>query len=118
MPRSLCRDRKVVDKKHTTTDGSSTASELTEGSLCACDIVGFRNLNGEVGLRADGPTVMFQDNQAAIQIMMNRGSLSQRSKATDIRTLTVRNKVEDLLVVPIYLETSAPKPWIPSSLQS
>jgi hypothetical protein len=95
-----------TSKKHTTTDGSSTASELTEGSLCACDIVGFRNLNDEVGLRADGPTVMFQDNQAAIQIMMNRGSLSQRSKATDIRTLTVRNKVEDLLVVPIYLETS------------
>jgi hypothetical protein len=95
-----------TSKKHTTTDGSSTASELTEGSLCACDVVGFRNLNDEVGLRADGPTIMFQDNQAAIQIMMNRGSLSQRSKATDVRTLTVRNKVEDLLVVPIYLETS------------
>jgi hypothetical protein len=95
-----------TSKKHTTTDGSTTASELTEGSLCACDIVGFRNLNDEVGLRADGPTVMFQDNQAAIQIMMNRGSLSQRTKATDIRTLTVRNKVEDLMVVPIYLETT------------
>jgi hypothetical protein len=95
-----------TSKKHTTTDGSTTASELTEGSLCACDIVGFRNLNDEVGLRADGPTIMFQDNQAAIQIMMNRGSLSQRTKATDIRTLTVRNKVEDLLVVPIYLETT------------
>ncbi len=37
---------------------------------------------------------------------MNRGSLSQRTKATDIRTLTVRNKVEDLMVVPIYLETT------------
>ena len=95
-----------TSKKHTTTDGSSTASELTEGSLCACDVVGFRNLNEEIGLKADGPTIIYQDNQAAIQIMMNRGSLSQRSKATDVRTLTVRNKVEDLLVVPIYLETT------------
>jgi hypothetical protein len=42
---------------------------------------------------------MYQDNQAAIQIMMNRGSLSKRTKATDIRTLSVRNKVEDLKVV-------------------
>jgi hypothetical protein len=36
---------------------------------------------------------------------MNRGSLSKKTKATDIRTLTIRNKVEDLKVVPIYLET-------------
>jgi hypothetical protein len=49
---------------------------------------------------------MYQDNQAAIQIMMNRGSLSKKTKATDIRTLSVRNKVEDLKVVPIYLDTT------------
>ncbi len=39
-----------TSKRHTTTNGSTTASELTEGSLCACDVVGFRNLNEEVGL--------------------------------------------------------------------
>jgi hypothetical protein len=50
--------------------------------------------------------VLYQDNQAAIQITMNRGSLSKKTKATDIRTLSIRNKVEDLKVVPIYLETS------------
>ena len=37
---------------------------------------------------------------------MNRGSLSKKTKATDIRTLSIRNKVEDLKIVPIYLETS------------
>ena len=95
-----------TSKKHTTTDDSTTAAELTEGYLCACDVEGFRNLNDEIGLTADGPTVMFQDNQAAIQIMMNRGSLSRKTRATDIRTLTVRNKVEDLKIVPIYLETT------------
>ncbi len=50
--------------------------------------------------------MLYQDNQAAIQITMNRGSLSKKTKATDIRTLSIRNKVEDLKVVPIYLETS------------
>ena len=37
---------------------------------------------------------------------MNRGSLSRKTRATETRTLTVRNKVEDLKVVPIYIKTT------------
>ncbi len=66
----------------------------------------MRNLNDEIGLKQDGPTVIYQDNQAAIKIAMNRGSLSRRTRATETRTLTVRNKVEDLKVVPIYVKTT------------
>ena len=66
----------------------------------------MRNLNSEIGLEQDGPTTIFQDNQAAIQIAMNRGSLSKKTRATETRTLTVRNKVEDLKVVPIYIITT------------
>ena len=95
-----------TSKRHTTTDDSTTCAELTEAYLASCDIEGFRNINAEIGLKAEGPTVLFQDNQAAIQIAMNRGSLSKKTRATEIRTLTLRNKVEDLKVVPIYLETS------------
>ncbi len=95
-----------TSKRHTTTDDSTTAAELTEAYLAACDIEGFRNILTEIGLRPEGPTVLFQDNQSAIQIAMNRGSLSRKTRATEIRTLTLRNKVEDLKVVPIYLETS------------
>ena len=57
-------------------------------------------------MRDDSPTVLFQDNQAAIQIAMNRGSLSRKTRAAEIRTLTVRNKIEDFKVVPIYCETT------------
>jgi hypothetical protein len=95
-----------TSKRHTTTDDSTTAAELTEAYLCACDIEGFRNMNEEIGFKADGPTILYQDNQAAIQIAMNRDSLSKKTKATDIRTLSIRNKVEDLKVVPIYLDTT------------
>ncbi len=95
-----------TSKRHTTTDDSTTAAELTEAYLASCDIEGFRNINEEIGLRVNEPTILYQDNQAAIQITMNRGSLSKKTKATDVRTLTIRNKVEDLKVVPIYLETS------------
>jgi len=95
-----------TSKRHTTTDDSTTAAELTEAYLAACDIEGFRNILTEIGLRPEGPTILFQDNQSAIQIAMNRGSLSKKTRATEIRTLTLRNNVEDLKVVPIYLETS------------
>jgi hypothetical protein len=94
-----------TSKRHTTTDDSTTAAELTEAYLCACDVEGFRNINEEIGLRAEGPTILYQDNQSAIQIAMNRGSLSKKTRAMEVRVLAVRNKVEDMKVVPIYLET-------------
>jgi hypothetical protein len=92
-------------KKHTTTDDSTTAAELTEMHLCACDVVGFRELLKEIGLEQQEPTVIFQDNQAAIQISMNRGSLSKKTRAMEVRVFSVRNKIEDMKVVPIYLKT-------------
>jgi hypothetical protein len=95
----------LTSKRHTTTDDSTTAAELTECHLCACDILGFRELMKEVGLEQRGPTIIFQDNQAAIQIAMNRGSLSKKTRAMDVRVFSVRNKIEDMKVVPIYLET-------------
>ena len=95
-----------TSKRHTTTDDSTTAAELTEAYLASCDVEGFRNLNEEIGLRNEEPTVLYQDNQAAIQIAMNRGSLSKKTRATEIRTLTIRNKIEDFKIVPIYIETT------------
>ena len=95
----------LTSKKHTTTDDSTTAAELTELHLCACDVVGFRELMKEIGLEQKGPTVIFQDNQAAIQIAMNRGSLSKKTRAMEVRVFSVRNKIEDMKVEPIYLKT-------------
>jgi len=95
----------LSSKKHTTTDDSTAAAELTELHLCACDVVGFRELMKEIGLEQKEPTIIFQDNQAAIQIAMNRGSLSKKTRAMDIRVFSIRNKIEDMKVVPIYLKT-------------
>ena len=95
----------MTSQRHTTTDDSTTASELTEAHQLACEIEGFRGLMNEVGLRQKAPTNLYQDNKAAIQIAMNRGSLSRKTRGTDLKVLTIRNKVEDLKVVPIYLNT-------------
>ena len=96
----------LTSKRHTTTDDSTAAAELTEQYLCACDVEGYRNLMQEMGLMQDGPTVIWQDNQAAIQIAMNRGALAKKTRAMDMRVMTIRNKIEDMKVVPIYKHTS------------
>jgi hypothetical protein len=95
-----------TSKRHTTTDDSTAAAELTEQHLCACDVEGLRNLMKEIGLEQMDPTIIYQDNQAAIQIANNRGALAKKTRAMEMRTLTVRNKVEDQKVVPVYVETS------------
>jgi hypothetical protein len=59
----------------------------------------------EIGLGQKEPTIIYQDNQAAIQIANNRGALAKKTRAMDMRTLAVRNKVEDMKVIPIYCET-------------
>jgi hypothetical protein len=64
----------------------------------------------EVGLFQQEPTVIYQDNQPAIQIMMNRGSLPNKSKAMDIRVMSARNKVEDRKVLPVYVSTLSQPP--------
>ena len=94
-----------TSKRHSTTDDSTAAAELTEQHLCACDVEGLRNLMKEVGLEQLEPTIIYQDNQAAIQIANNRGALAKKTRAMDMRTLTVRNKIEDMKVIPVYLET-------------
>jgi hypothetical protein len=73
----------MTSKRHTTTDDSTMAAELTEAHLLACEIKGFRVLMDEVGLKQDGPTKLYQDNKAAIQVAMNRGSLSRKTRGTD-----------------------------------
>jgi hypothetical protein len=95
-----------TSKRHTTTDESTTAAELTEAYLLACDVEGFRTLNEEIGLKQMEPTVLWQDNQSAIRIAMNRGSLAKKTRAMEVRVLSIRNKVEDMRVVPQYLETT------------
>jgi hypothetical protein len=94
-----------ASKRHTTTDDSTTAAELTELFQCSCDVEGFRNLMDEVGLHQDLPTIIYQDNKPAIQIAMSRGMLAKKTRAMSMRTLSVRNKIEDGKVIPEYIST-------------
>jgi hypothetical protein len=84
----------LTSKRHTTIDESTAAAEITEGYLCACGVEGYRNLMAELGLTQQEPTTIWQDNQAAIQIAMNREALAKKTRAMKLKVLTLRNKID------------------------
>jgi hypothetical protein len=92
-------------KKHTLTATATTHDELIEFSIAANRAVGFRNVMSEMGLEQGKATTIYQDNEAAIQIAMNRGSLSNQSRHMERRILTARNKVEDHKIKPVLCKT-------------
>ena len=63
-------------------------------------VVGFRNMMCEMGLEQGDATTIYQDNEAAIHLAMNRGALSKQSRHIERKVLAARNKVEDHDVVP------------------
>ena len=60
----------------------------------------------ETGMHLDAATQIYQDNDAAIQIELNRGSLGSHSRHIPRKVPTSRNKVEDGDIVPVYKRTN------------
>ncbi len=92
-------------KRHTTTDDSTMAAEITEAYHASCDVEGLRNLMSEVGLHQLEPTVLYEDNQPAIRVAENKGTLLRKSKSLDIRVYGLRNRIEDQKIEMKYIET-------------
>jgi hypothetical protein len=92
-------------KKQVLTAPSSCWAELTELFNCSTDVRGLRNLLANLGMYQDSPTTVYQDNQSAIKIANNRGSLGQTSRAMDLRTLSTRNRIEDHEIQTRYRRT-------------
>jgi hypothetical protein len=92
-------------KKHSLTASGTYHDELIEFSIAANKVVGIRNMMEEMHLSQDRPTTIYQDNEAAIMIAMNRGSMSNQSRHVERRILTCRNKIEDSQILPVYIET-------------
>ena len=90
----------LSSKRHSTTDDSTTAAELTQLHLCSCEVMGLRNWMDECGLHQELPTIIFQDNKPAVQIALNRGALSKKTRSMSLHVLSVRNKIEDGFIYP------------------
>ncbi len=92
-------------KRHTLTAGSTMQDEAIEFSIATNRIVGFRNMASEMGFPQDRATKIYQDNEACIQAMKNRGSLSKLSRHIERRVLAARNMIEDGQTMPEYIAT-------------
>ena len=92
-------------KKHSLTAASTCVDELIEFAESTVDVAATRNLLGELGLYQQAPSRAYQDNQASIQIANNRGSLGVTSRAIDFKTLSARNRIEDMQVETCYCPT-------------
>jgi hypothetical protein len=94
-----------VSKMQTLTAPSSTWAESVTLFDCSTDVLGIRNLLEELGHLQESPTTIYQDNRSTIQIANNRGSLGRNSRAMDLKTLSIRNRIEDHKVEAKWLET-------------
>jgi hypothetical protein len=92
-------------KRHTLTASSTTHDESIEFGIASNRMVGFRNMAIEMGFPQEKATTIYQDNEACIQIMINRGSLSKQSRHMERRILAARNKIEDGEIFPKYCKT-------------
>jgi hypothetical protein len=92
-------------KRHTLTASSTMHDEAIEYSIATNRMVGFRNMSSEMGFPQDRATKIYQDNEACIQIMKNRGSLSKLSRHIGRRIMTARNMIEDGETFPEHCAT-------------
>jgi hypothetical protein len=95
----------MTSKKHTRTSPATSSAELKTAFDTSTDMLGLRNLLSELGNPQIKPTILYQDNTAAIQISNNRGSLGKASRAMDLETLTIRNRIEDHQIATQYCAT-------------
>ena len=91
--------------RHTTNDDSTMKSEITECYHASTEVMFLRNLMAEIGLYQEEPTLIYQDNTAAISVAENRGKLSKAAKALDIRVYGLRNRIEDQAVMLKWLDS-------------
>jgi len=92
-------------KQHSTIGVSTTAAELTEQYLSSNHVMGFRNMMSEMGFELSEPTVLYQDNQPAIEIANNARQMSDSTKHMDIRVFKIRERIEDQEVHLEYCRT-------------
>ena len=96
-----------TSSKHKKTNTSTAEAEAEEAFHASTDVVALRYLAREIGVEQLDPTVIYCDNQPAIQMMENKGSLAKRSKAMDTQLYALRDRMIDQEVQLQYVSTAA-----------
>ena len=96
-----------TSSKHKKTNTSTAEAEAEEAFHASTDVVALRYLAREIGVEQLDPTIIYCDNQPAIQMMENKGSLAKRSKAMDTQLYALRDRMIDQEVQLQYVSTAA-----------
>jgi hypothetical protein len=91
-------------KKQTTVATSSTEAEYTALAHATRFAVWSRYLLEEMGHSQESPTVIYEDNQAALALARDP-QYHARSKHFDIQNHFIREKIENGIVEPVYCGT-------------
>ena len=91
-------------KRHRCRTLSSMEAEYVEAARAGQEVVWFRRLLGDLGHAQDAPTVMWEDNKAAIAFSRNQ-TCHDRSKHIDIRAYWLRDLVLEGSILMLHIAT-------------
>lgn len=83
---------------------STTEAEYVAAVSAGQEMIWIRHLLSELGFKVEGPSTLYCDNQAAIQVA-NDPQHHGRMKHLDLRFYWLRDVVEQGLIKPVYKET-------------
>ena len=92
------------NKKQASVTKSTTEAEYLALSESTKEAIWLRRLLSDIGCGSEEPTVIFEDNQGAIEISKN-AKFHNRTKHIDVRFHFIREKVLSNEVKVIYLST-------------
>ena len=95
----------LSSQRYSTVDTSTTAAELKEAFLLSNDICGIRNLMEELGLPIDEPTLIFEDNMPAIQVINGERNLADTTRHLEINTWKLRERCDMQLTELVFCRT-------------
>jgi hypothetical protein len=94
-----------LSNKQKVTAQSSSEAEIMGGSACAKKIAALRQFFEELGLTPTRPTIVYEDNQAAIQYSIGELTHS-RLRHIDIRRFALRDAVMAGVLFLVYLRSA------------
>ena len=84
---------------------STTEAEFTAVSVVVTQMLGLRELLGEIGVKCRYPMVLYVDNQAAFQHLIEYGA-SAKLKHVDVRIKYVSSHAKSGMIAPSFLISS------------
>ena len=92
-------------KKQSSVSLSSAEAEVMAFCSATQQAMWFRSILEEIGLPRHEPTIIYEDNTGAIELVSN-SVISKRLKHVDIRLCFVNHAIERRIVVPIKVPTT------------